>query len=154
MKTQEAGVVMSKKILGLFCLLYVSSVFASIKSQCLNMLTTIQNNTTSACVLLQKNLYNGEFFGQEMSDLILPGESKKIQFQEAESVFKASSELTLSYSCGPGQLTMKMRKDACISGGALSATTVAISNMNASATVSRGSMWHNLPGKIVWILAD
>lgn len=46
------------------------------------------------------------------------------------------------------------KKDACISGGALTATTVAISNMNASATVSRGSMWHNLPGKVVWILAD
>lgn len=143
-----------KKLLGLGCCLYASITFADMKSQCLNLVTTIHNYTSSACELLQKNIYNAKMLSEDDYTIILPKESRTIKLQEFESIFKSYSELSLSYACGSGQVTMTMRKEPCFKGGAITADTVAISSMEASATTSVGSAWHNRPGTVTWILSE
>ncbi len=156
---------MLKKILSFLCL---SVVFQGIafatekafygKAPCLNLVVTVQNHTESMCSLVQHDLFNGRFWDEGVQNiaLILPGESRMTKIQEFESVIFGFTELTLSYTCGNAQMvTVKSRKDSCIYGGAVTASTPSLSNMDATyvSSIGSGSALGGRPGTIVWTLS-
>ncbi|MGV3740383.1 MAG: hypothetical protein ACO1N3_03735 [Gammaproteobacteria bacterium] len=132
-------------------------------SFCSVLFIDIANQTSSDCVLLQKDLISGKLHGEKVLKKIAVGK-KTNDWVTLNSDFAA--DLSLTYMCGNGMATVHIHKDSCISGGKASTYLSSIADMNATFKIypsiynykidfSRGNLTgYDLPGSVVWTFSE
>lgn len=149
-----------KKILGLLLLGYAIQGFPS--AFCSVLFVAVENKTHSTCVLIDKNLYNSALRKEQELYIIKEGEKKFVSLSILD-IWRGSADLSLTYCCGDGMITIKTSKDACIYNaavfsGTVTPTILSIANMDANYLIAPGiapevintGISFDFPGSITW----
>lgn len=133
---------------------------------CSVLLVELENKTHSTCVLIDKNLYNSTLRKEQDLYTIKEGEKKLVSLSIRDT-WKGSADLSLTYCCGEGMITIKTTKDACIFNaavlsGTVTPTILSIANMDANYLITPGmapavintGISIDFPGSITWTFSN
>ena len=153
-----------KKILGLLLLGYAIQGFPS--AFCSVLFVELENKTHSTCILIDKNLYNSKLRKEQDLYVIKEGEKKLVSLSIRDS-WMGSADLSLTYCCGEGMITIKTTKDACIYNatvfsGTVTPTILSIANMDVNYLITPGmapavintGISVDYPGSITWTFSN